>query len=216
MFLSRSALVLLRIRGGEDEKYDLSESSHFSSQIVPKNHLSPSFFDVSFFSVLICALVAGGAFIPATVTYIILFFPNITFQSFSLFFVLDHEISHISRWKRKIKAHYAESCFQVCDISPIFDVVFTIASQKAAFLIWNILRTSRRSVGLFFFFYSIEFILTLISPLPADVRLINNIFFSIRVTVLGSVWTQLLFVLPCVCWSRKWVGISFNDGERLL
>lgn len=56
-------------------------------------HLSLMFL----FSVLICALVAGGAFIPATVTDIILFPPNITFQSVSLFFFffLDHEISHI-------------------------------------------------------------------------------------------------------------------------
>lgn len=56
------------------------------------------------------------------------FLPNITFQRG--FFFLDHKISHISCWKQKIKAHYAESRFQVCDISPIFDVVFTIASQN--------------------------------------------------------------------------------------
>lgn len=149
------------------------------------------------FPVLICALVAGGAFIPATVTYIILFSPNITFQSF--FFLLDQEISHISCWKRKIKAHYAESCFQVCDISLIFDVVFTIGSQKAAFSIRNTLRTSRKSEGSFFSpFYSIEFVLALISPLPADVRLNNNVFFSIRMTGLGTMWTRLPVLLLCV------------------
>lgn len=71
-------------------------------------------------------------------------------EFFPFFFLLDHKISHISCWKRKIKAHYAESCFQVCDISPIFDVVFTIASQKAAFLIWNILRISRKCFFGFF------------------------------------------------------------------
>lgn len=127
MFLSRSAWILLTNCDGEDPK--ICHNLTFFSIIVPKNLPSSSFFDFSFFR-CICALFSGSAFIPAAVTYIILFFlPNITFHRFFSFF-LDHKISHISCWKQKIKAHYAELRFQVCGISTIFDVVFTIAAQN--------------------------------------------------------------------------------------
>lgn len=156
---------------------------------MPKNRLPPSFFDVSFF----CSYLRSccrRCFHPCHCHLYNSFFHNITFQSFSPFFFFLRSQNPTDRLlKAEDQSALCSRAFRSA-ASPRFLMSYLQLPLEKLYSWYEKFCEHQESQRLFFFIlYSIEFILTLITPLSPGVTLINNVFFffSVWMTALGSV-----------------------------
>lgn len=179
---------------------------------MPKNHLSFK----CLFPPLVQAFVAGAAFIPVPVTYIIFLLTKL-FKVFR-----SGNLTHLL-----LKPGDQGTLCIVATSILIFDYVFTTTSPKTCVLTLDLkesvnTKTTKEKWLLKGrendFLVKYDLFSFLIGPLASAVWMINSTIQLKRwVLVLPTTdRIQELLRLLCESWSRKWIGISFNGHERLL